>query len=49
MKKNETLQHSVVKKAEIYNLEMRDMNREFNVEVNKIEKNVTLEILNPNY
>ena len=28
---------------------MRDMNREFNVEVNKVEKNVTLEILNPNY
>lgn len=43
--------HFVIKKAEVYNFEIRDINREFkfNVEVYKVEKEFLLEIPNPNY
>ena len=47
----ETLMHSVVKKTEIYQLEMGDTNLEFKIgiEINKLEKEVLLELPNPNY
>ena len=43
--------HFVIKKAEVYNFEIRKINREFkfNVEVYKVEKEFLLEIPNPNY
>lgn len=43
------LLHSAVKEEQIYNLEIRDIKEEFkfNVEVNKLEEGVLLEIPNP--
>ena len=43
--------HSVVRKAAVYDLQIRDTNHEFilKIESNKVEKEVLLEILNPNY
>ena len=47
----ETLMHSVVKKTEIYQFEIGDINQEFKigVEINKLEKEVLLDLPNPNY
>ena len=46
-----TLLHSLVKIAGIYNLDIRDINRQFklNVVVYKVEKEILLAILCPNY
>ena len=43
--------HSVVKKSEIYHFEIGDINQEFKIgiEINKLEKEVLLELPNPNY
>ena len=43
--------HSVVKKTEIYQFEIRDIKQEFKIgiEINKLEKEVLLELPNPNY
>ena len=43
--------HSVVQKNAIYELQIRDTNHEFtlNIEPNKVEKEVLLEIPNPSY
>ena len=50
-KRIETLMHSVVKKTEIYQFEIGDINQEFKIgiEINKLEKEVLLELPNPNY
>ena len=50
-KRIETLMHSVVQKTAIYELQIRDTNHEFTlkIESNKVEKEVLLEIPNPNY
>ena len=50
-KRVETLMHSVVKKTEIYQFEIGDINQEFKIgiEINKLEKEVLLELPNPNY
>ena len=50
-KRIETLMHSVVKKTEIYHFEIGDINQEFKIgiEINKLEKEVLLELPNPNY
>ena len=50
-KRIETLMHSVVKKSEIYHFEIGDINQEFKIgiEINKLEKEVLLELPNPNY
>ena len=50
-KRIETLMHSVVKKTEIYQFEIRDIKQEFKIgiEINKLEKEVLLELPNPNY
>ena len=50
-KRIETLMHSVVKKTEIYQLEIGYINQEFKIgiEINKSEKGVLLELPNPNY
>ena len=50
-KRIETLMHSVVQKTAIYELQIRDTNHEFalKIESNKVEKEVLLEIPNPNY
>ena len=43
--------HSVVQKTAVYELQSRDTNLEFTlkIESNKVEKEVLLEIPNPNY
>ena len=43
--------HSVVKKTEIYQFEIRDIKQEFKIgiEINKLEKEVLLELPTPNY
>ena len=43
--------HSVVKKSEIYHFEIGDINQEFKIgiEINKLEKEVLLELPNLNY
>ena len=43
--------YSVVKKSEIYHFEIGDINQEFKIaiEINKLEKEVLLELPNPNY
>ena len=50
-KRIETLMHSVVQKTAIYELQIRDTNHEFTlkIESDKVEKEVLLEIRNPNY
>ena len=50
-KRIETLMDSVVKKSEIYHFEIGDINQEFKIgiEINKLEKEVLLELPNPNY
>ena len=50
-KRIETLMHSVVKKTEIYQFQIGDANQEFKIgiELNKLEKELLLELLNPNY
>ena len=50
-KRIETQMHSVVKKAEIYQFKIGDINQEFKIgiEINKLEKEVLLELPNPNY
>ena len=50
-KRIETLMHSVVQKTVIYDLQIRDTNHEFTlkIELNKVEKEVLLEIHKPNY
>ena len=50
-KRTETLIHSVVQKTAIYELQIRDTNHEFTlkIESNKVEKEVVLEIPNPNH
>ena len=50
-KRIETLMHSVVKKTEIFQFEIGDINQEFKIgiEINKLEKEVLLELPNPNY
>ena len=50
-KRIETLMHSVVQKTAIYELQIRDTNHEFTLktESNKVEKEVLLEIPNPNF
>ena len=47
----ETLMHSVLQKTAIYELQTGDINHEFilKIESNKVEKEVLLEIPNPNY
>ena len=51
IKRIETLMHSVVKKTEIYQFEIGDINQEFKIgiEINKLEKEVLQELPNPNY
>ena len=51
IKRIETLMHSVVKKTEIYQFEIQDINQEFKIgiEINKLEKEVLQELPNPNY
>ena len=43
--------HSVLQKTAIYELQIGDINHEFTlkIESNKVEKEVLLEIPNPNY
>ena len=50
-KRIETLMYSVVKKSEIYHFEIGDINQEFKIaiEINKLGKEVLLELPNPNY
>ena len=50
-KRIETLMHSVIKKTEINQLKIGDINQEFkiSIEINKLEKEVILELPNPNY
>ena len=50
-KRIKTLMQSVVKKAEIYQFEIGDTKQEFkiSIEKNKLEKDVLLELPNPNY
>ena len=50
-KRIETLMDSVVKKSEIYHFEIGDINQEFKIgiEINKLEKEVLLELPTPNY
>ena len=50
-KRIETLMHSIIQKTAIYELQIRDINYEFTlkIESNKAEKEVLLEIPNPNY
>ena len=50
-KRIETQMHSVVKKAEIYQFKIGDINQEFKIgiEINKLEKEVLQELPNPNY
>ena len=47
----ETLMYSAVKKSEIYHFEIGDINQEFkiDIEINKLEKEVILELHIPNY
>ena len=49
-KRIETLTHSFVQKSAIYELQIRDTNHEFTLKIksNKVEKEVLLEIPNPN-
>ena len=49
-KRIETLMHSVLQKTAIYELQIRDTNHEFTLKIksNKVEKEVLLEIPNPN-
>ena len=50
-KRIESLMHSVVKKTEIYQFEIGYINQEFKIgiKINKLEKEVLLELPNPNY
>ena len=50
-KRIETLMHSVVKKTEIYQFKIGDINQEFKIgiEINKLEEEVLQELPNPNY
>ena len=50
-KRIETLMHSVVKKTKVYQFEIGYINQEFKIgiEINKLEKEVLLELPNPNY
>ena len=50
-KRIETLMHSVLQITAIYELQIRDTNHKFTlkIESNKVEKEVLLEIPNPNY
>ena len=48
-KTTETLVNLVVRNADIHQCEIRDANRKFKIELNKIDTEVPLDLPNPKY